>query len=80
MGDKALTGFIAILTAIIGVAIIAVLVSKNSNTSGVLSAGGSAFSNIIKTAISPVTGGGSSISSGLFGGTNSAGLANIFTQ
>lgn len=79
MGDKALTGLIAIITAIIGVAIIAVLVSKQSNTSGVLSAGGNAFSNILKTAVSPVTG-GSSIGGGLFGGTNSAGLSNIFTQ
>jgi membrane DNA delivery protein len=57
MGDKALTGFIAILTAVIGVAIIAVLVSKQSNTAGVLTAGGSAFSSILKTAVSPVSGG-----------------------
>lgn len=65
MGDKAITGLIAIVTAIIGVAIIAVLVSNQSNTSGVLSAGGSAFSNILKTAVSPVTGGG-----GIGGGVN----------
>jgi hypothetical protein len=72
MGDKAITGLVAIITAIIGVAIIAVLVSNQSNTSGVLSAGGNAFSNILKTAVSPVTGGGSGFGninpiSGLFG-------------
>ena len=65
MGDQAITGIIAILTAIIGVAIIAVLVSNQSNTSGVLTAGGNAFSNILKTAVSPVSGSG--ISNGLLG-------------
>jgi hypothetical protein len=70
MGDKAITGVVAIVTAIIGVAIIAVLVSKSSDTSNVLSAGGNAFANILKTAVSPVSGGGglgSSSLSGLFG-------------
>lgn len=65
MGDKAITGVVAIITAIIGVAIIAVLVSKQSNTSGVLTAGGNAFSSILKTAVSPVSSGG--IGTGLFG-------------
>ncbi len=65
MGDKAVTGLVAIITAIIGVAIIAVLVSKNSNTSGVLTSGGNAFSNILKTAVSPISGGG--LGTGLFG-------------
>lgn len=45
-----------VLTAIIGVAIIAVLVSKNANTTQVISAGGSAFSSALGTALSPVTG------------------------
>jgi len=66
MGDKAITGIVAILTAIIGVAIVAVLVSKQSNTANVLGAGGKAFSSILGTAISPVSGGG--LTSGLFGG------------
>lgn len=58
MSNELITSVTTVLTAIIGVAIIAVLVSKNANTSGVLSAGGSAFSNALGTAISPVTGGG----------------------
>ncbi len=47
---------VTILTAIIGVAILAVLVSRNSNTSGVLSSAGDAFSNVLGVAVSPVTG------------------------
>ena len=46
----------AILLAVVGVAIISVLVSKNANTSGVLSAGGSAFAQILGAATAPVSG------------------------
>jgi hypothetical protein len=47
-----------IATAIIGVAILAVLVSKNANTAGVIKSAGSAFSGALGVAISPVTGSG----------------------
>lgn len=53
-----------ILLAIVGVAIVAVLVSKNANTSGVINAGGSAFAQDLGTAISPVTGSGGGLSFG----------------
>lgn len=56
MSNELISSVVTVLTAIIGVAIIAVLVSKNANTSGVISAGGSAFSQALGTAISPVTG------------------------
>jgi len=56
MADNLVTSVVTVLTAIIGVAIIAVLVSRNANTAGVLSAGGSAFSGALGTALSPVTG------------------------
>lgn len=46
-----------IAVAIIGVAILAVLVSKNSNTSGVIGAFGNAFSRSLGAALSPVTSG-----------------------
>lgn len=46
--------------AVVGVATAAVIVSKNSNTSGVISATGSAFSSALAVAVSPVTGGSSS--------------------
>ena len=62
MGEQLVTSLTAIGTAIISVAIISVLVSKQSNTSGVISAGGSAFSQALSVAVSPVTG------NSLFGG------------
>ncbi len=49
------TGLFHISALIIGVAILAVLVSKNSNTSGVLDAYGNTFSTLLGTAESPVT-------------------------
>lgn len=55
---------VAIGTAIVGVAILAVLVSRRSNTAGVISAGGNAFSQMLGTAISPVTGNLPNIASG----------------
>jgi hypothetical protein len=49
-------GAVTILMAIIGVAILAVLVSRNSNTTGVLQALGSFFGNSLAVATGPVTG------------------------
>ena len=53
--NEAMSGIITIATAVIGVAILAVLVSKNANTAAVIGAGGNAFSNILQSAVSPVT-------------------------
>lgn len=47
---------VTIATAITGVAILAVLVSKKSNTAAVIQAAGSAFGNSLAVAVSPVTG------------------------
>jgi PRD1 phage membrane DNA delivery len=47
---------ITVLTAIIGVAIIAVLVSSKAQTGQVLTAGGNAFSKILGAAVNPVSG------------------------
>lgn len=74
MGDKAITGFVAVIMAIIGVAIVAVLVSKNANTGSVLTAGGSAFSNILGTALGPVSSTGSG-----FGGLSTSNLSQGFS-
>jgi len=49
---------VTIAVAIVGVATLAVLVSKNANTAGVLKAGGSAFAEALRAATGPVTGGG----------------------
>jgi hypothetical protein len=49
----------AIVLAMLGLGVIAVLVSKQSQSGPVATAGGSAVSRIICTALSPITGGGS---------------------
>lgn len=57
MSESLITSTVTVLLAIVGVAIIAVLVSKNANTTQVIGATGSAFSGSLATALSPVTGG-----------------------
>lgn len=56
--DQLWTSLVTIATAIVGVAIIAVLVSKNANTAGVLNAATQGFGYDLGVAVSPVTGGG----------------------
>jgi hypothetical protein len=46
----------AIALAIVGVAALALIVSKNANTTGVIGASGNAFTSALSTALSPVTG------------------------
>ena len=58
MTDQIISGIVVVITAIIGVALIAVLVSKGAQTGNVLTSGGSALSSVIKAAVSPVTSGG----------------------
>lgn len=58
MSDQLIGGVVTVATAIIGVAIIAVLVSNRANTSQVIQSAGSAFSTALGTAEAPVTGGG----------------------
>ena len=60
LGDQV----VAILTAIIGVAILAVIVSKNSATTQVIGAGSQFFTNALGTALSPINGGGSNLTLG----------------
>jgi hypothetical protein len=69
---------VTIIAGVIGVAIIAVLVSNRAQTANVFAAAGGAFSNVLSTAVSPVTGnaatpnvnagGNSNLLSGLTGG------------
>lgn len=73
--DAALT----IVLAIIGVAILAVLVSRKSQTTSVIQAAASGFSNALGMAMSPVTGTSASIDtsyprSALGGGSFSGGF------
>ncbi len=48
---------VTVAVAIVGVATLAVLVSRNANTSGVIKAAGDAFSGAIRAATGPVSGG-----------------------
>jgi hypothetical protein len=57
--NEAMNTVAAILTSIIGVTIVAVIVSKNAQTGSVISAAGQAFEGILGVAVSPVTGGSS---------------------
>lgn len=45
-----------IVLAIIGVAVLAVIVSKNSNTTNVIKAAAQGFSGSLSAALSPITG------------------------
>lgn len=60
------SGVVAVLMAIIGVAILSVIVSKNAQTTQVLQAGQQAFSGALGTALSPVTGSTGMINSSTF--------------
>ena len=56
MFDKFWEGIITIGTLIIGVAILAIIVSPKANTTGVIQAAASGFGNDLAVAESPVTG------------------------
>ena len=58
MGEQLVSSVVTVSVAIVGLAIIATLVSKNANTANIVSAGGSSFSQALTAAVSPVTGGG----------------------
>lgn len=64
MTDKLFDSIVTILLAIVGVAILAVLVSKNAQTPAVITAAARGFSADLGTALSPVTGGSLGITGG----------------
>lgn len=68
MKDELLTSLVTVATAIIGVAILAVLVSKNANTTGVIQAFSGGFAQDLAAAVSPITGGNGVSSNGFAGG------------
>lgn len=71
MSDQVIGGIVTVATAIVGVAIIAVLVGSSSQTSNVLQNAGSAFSNALRAAEAPVTSGFGGSNFGGFGAGNS---------
>lgn len=68
----ALQQIVAIVSLIVGVAILAVLVSKNSQTPAVISSFGSSVATMLNAATAPVTGAQSGM-----GGLNLGGLGTI---
>lgn len=58
MGREFLTTLATVATAIIGVAIVATLVSQRAQTSAVIGAATTGFARDLQTALSPVTGSG----------------------
>ncbi len=70
---------VTILMAIVGVAILAVLVSQRSNTTGVIQAAASGFSNALGTAMSPVSGSSVSVNTS-YPSTGMGGIGNMPTM
>jgi len=56
MGDQIISGVVTILTAIVGLAVLAVLVSRQAQTTNVIKAAAGGFAQDIGAAVSPVTG------------------------
>lgn len=54
MTDKYIAAIVTILVGIVGVAFLAVLVSKSSQTGSVLTAGSGGFATALCTALSPI--------------------------
>ncbi len=65
MGNQLINSVVTVAVAIIGVAIVAVLVSNNAQTSNVIMSASRGFSGALGTALSPVAGGG--IGGGIMG-------------
>lgn len=57
MGDEIIRSITTIAVAIVGVAILAVIVSKNAQTPQVIGAAGTSFAQALGAAVAPVSGG-----------------------
>ena len=68
--NGAVSQIVVVATAIVGLAVLATLVSKNAQTPQVITAAGNAFSGALRAATGPVTGAGAGYSSGV-------GIANM---
>lgn len=75
MSESLVTSVVTIATAIVGLAIVAVLVSQNAQTGNVIQAATSGFASDLAAAVAPVSG-GSSFGSSFSGG--SAGLHQYY--
>lgn len=73
MGNQLIAGFVTVATAIIGVAIIAALVSQRANTANVVRSITGGFAQDLGVALSPV--GGSNVSATSFTGGGAGSLS-----
>lgn len=64
MGEHLINSLLTVATAIVGVAIIAVLVSNKAQTGQVITSAGSALANDLLAATAPVTGNSGTINTG----------------
>jgi hypothetical protein len=58
MSDEIIRSIVTIAVAIVGVATLSVIVSRNAQTPQVIQAAGNSFAGALAAAVSPVTGGG----------------------
>lgn len=58
MSENLVTALVSVLVALIGLAALSVVLSKNATTSQVINAGSTGFSSLLRAATSPVAGGG----------------------
>ena len=70
MSGNLIEALVTIATAIVGVALIATLVSKNANTANIIQNASSGFGNALGVAESPVTGNSYNINLGYAGMTS----------
>lgn len=68
--NNVVSQIVVIATAIVGLAIVATLVSRNAQTGSVIREAGNAFSGALRAATGPVTGAGA-------GYSTSPGIANL---
>jgi hypothetical protein len=50
MGKDAIEGIISVVLAVVGIAMVAVIVGKNSQTGTIISSAGTALSSVLKSA------------------------------
>ncbi len=55
MGKDLIEGLVSIAVAILGIALIAVIVGRSSQTSAVIQSAGGAFSSVLKAAMAPAS-------------------------
>jgi hypothetical protein len=78
--DHFWTGIITVATAIVGLAIIAVLVSNKAQTSSVIGASSAGFANDLVAATSPVTGASATVNTSGSGSTIFGGFGGFAGQ